>query len=200
MLWGRTMAEETHVYGIRRKGKRHLAFVERKVGTATHLPFQNVVEIEEAAISHSEATARAEAMVLAFQKKRQEIQWAKDKAGAAAQRAMALAANLAVSGKPDDDVVIPLVPGTMATHSDSEGQHYAMILSIEDDQATALFLTSSVWGGCRPASVSECYLFGVSKPKKSYLVKVVRPLRDFCIPSTVVETEVLSRYLKEFSP
>lgn len=191
--------KNSYVFGIRRKGKKFLGFVERKPENQTSLPFQNVVSIEEGWVSHNEATTRAEDMLAEFREQKKEAQWVKDKAGAVGQRQAAIAAGLCVSGDPE---VIPVGPGSVVTHSDSEGQHYALILSIEGIEATALFVSSSRWGGptTRPASESECHLLGVMRPKaRSYLVKVVRPLRDFCAATAVVDSKVLSGFLEEFA-
>ena len=191
------------VYGIRRRKGKSRPFALQKPTDGADLPFSTIFVIEEARVTLDEAIARAEAMVKTWREMRHAESCAKDLEATATARAVALAAGLPVSGKArkdDDPEVIPMMPGAVVTHSDGDGQHYALILSIEGDEATALFLTSSIWGGCRPASESECHLLGLRNPKQgTNMVKVVRPLRNFYITTTVLPPEVLSAYQEEFS-
>ena len=74
-----------------------------------------------------------------------------------------------------------LRPGSVVTHEDSGGHHFAIILEIEGNRTELLFLSSKRFGRrCREATKDELALTGFVYSKKTYLCLVTRYASDLC--------------------
>jgi hypothetical protein len=104
--------------------------------------------------------------------------------------------------KNPETILLPQV-GSFCWHNDSQGHHAALILSIGQDNACALFLTSKGrWNPhSRPATEDEATLW-LGRPfhKQGYLAPVRRLHREFFMPRpTLMKLNDVVAYLQEFA-
>jgi hypothetical protein len=97
-----------------------------------------------------------------------------------------------------DDVV----PGRICLHDDGKKKHLAVILSIDGDHATAVFLSSTPeWSNGfrgRRATKDELAMLAFKQTKPTYIVKCIRRLDGFVSQGTDVPPHWVTGWIKEF--
>lgn len=165
-----------YIYGVcKRRGKSGLkAFTIPK---GSQLP-SRIIEQKEGLLTHNQAQTLAGIMRKQIRKQK-EVEKEAEK----------------------NPSPVAITPGTILVHNDREGTHFATILAIKEDQAHALFLTSNPdWGHkARLATEVECCLFGLIIQKTdTYIVPVIRPLKEFFAVKGQLPPECLREYQEEF--
>jgi hypothetical protein len=90
--------------------------------------------------------------------------------------------------------------GSICTHNDGQGTHPALILSVSNKNAQALFLTSRPgWNQhARCATAAETSMFMGRGTKRSYLAPVTRPLSEFFCHMGLLQYPDVRKYIAEF--
>lgn len=99
---------------------------------------------------------------------------------------------------PEEEAVLQV--GSIAMHSDSAGEHMAIILQVGDRFCDALFFTSNPsWAGyARRATKEELAFAGYVHSRTTYLSRVVRATSSFQACCNAVPSDYIEKYLKEF--
>jgi hypothetical protein len=93
----------------------------------------------------------------------------------------------------------PINSGSIVTHEDADGHHFAIVLEVEGNRAELLFLSSKRFGRrCREATKDELALTGFVYTKKTYLCLVTRSVSDLCSQGVNFPEHRVQDLIKEF--